>query len=106
LASSAKNPSPPPDGQSEQIIEVVLGTSARIGEVLAIRKCDVNVTASLATIRICGSRSPAGKPTYRQPHRSEKKRQGRAGSGLCGRGDPPAHDVVGPECASMVGCPP
>jgi hypothetical protein len=30
---------PPPDGQLEQIIEVMLGTSARIGEVLAIRKC-------------------------------------------------------------------
>jgi len=29
---------PPPDGQLEHIIEVMLGTSARIGEVLAIRK--------------------------------------------------------------------
>ncbi len=37
---------PPPDGQLEQIIEVMLGTSARIGEVLAIRKCDVDVTGS------------------------------------------------------------
>ena len=39
-------PGPPPDGQLEQIIEVMLGTSARIGEVLAIRKCDVDVTRS------------------------------------------------------------
>ena len=46
---------PPPDGQLEQIIEVMLGTSARIGEVLAIRKCDVNVTVSPATVRICGT---------------------------------------------------
>jgi integrase len=60
---------PPPDGQLEQIIEVMLGTSARIGEVLAIRKCDVDVTVSPATVRICGTIvSPAGKPTHRQPH--------------------------------------
>ncbi len=60
---------PPPDGQLEQIIEVMLGTSARIGEVLAIRKCDIDVTISPATVRICGTIvSPAGKPTHRQPH--------------------------------------
>ena len=33
-------PGPPPDGQLEQIIETMLGTSARIGEGLAIRRCD------------------------------------------------------------------
>ena len=60
---------PPPDGQLEQIIEVMLGTSARIGEVLAIRKCDVDVTGSPATVRISGTIvSPTGKPTRRQPH--------------------------------------
>ena len=60
---------PPPDGQLEQIIEVMLGTSARIGEVLAIRKCDVDVTSNPATVRICGTIvSPAGKPTHRQHH--------------------------------------
>lgn len=60
---------PPPDGQLEQIIEVMLGTSARIGEVLAIRKRDVNVTVSPATVRICGTIvSPGGKPTHRQSH--------------------------------------
>ena len=62
-------PGPPPDGQLEQIIDLMLGTSARIGEVLAIRKCDVDVTVSPATVRICGTVvSPAGKPTHRQPH--------------------------------------
>ena len=67
-------PGPPPDGQLEQIIEVMLGTSARIGEVLAIRKCDVDVTVSPATVRICGTIvSPAGKPTYRQPHPKSQK---------------------------------
>ncbi len=60
---------PKPDGQLEQIIEVMLGTSARIGEVLAIRKCDVDVTRSLATVRLCGTIvSPTGKPTHRQSH--------------------------------------
>lgn len=60
---------PPPDGQLEQIIEVMLGTSARIGEVLAIRRCDVDATCDPPTVRICGTIvSPAGKPTHRQPH--------------------------------------
>lgn len=67
-------PGPPPDGQLEQIIEVMLGTSARIGEVLAIRKCDVDVTVSPARVRICGTVvSPAGKPTYRQHHPKTQK---------------------------------
>lgn len=62
-------PGPPPDGQLEQIIEVLLGTSARIGEVLAIRKCDVDVTRAPATVLICGTIvSPKGRPTARQPH--------------------------------------
>jgi len=56
---------PKPDGQLELIIEVMLGTSARIGEV--IRKGDVDVTWSPATVRICGTIvSPSGKPTHRQ----------------------------------------
>ncbi|WP_200952756.1 MULTISPECIES: tyrosine-type recombinase/integrase [unclassified Nocardioides] len=64
---------PPPDGQLEQIIEVMLGTSARIGEVLAIRKCDVDVTVSPATVRISGTIvSPSGGPTHRQPHPKTK----------------------------------
>jgi integrase len=63
------HPGPPPDGQLEQIIEVMLGTSARIGEVLALRRCDVDVTVSPATVRICGTIvSPSGKPTHRQHH--------------------------------------
>src|SRR5665811_2425937 len=46
---------PKPDGQLEAIIEVMLGTSARIGEVLAICKCDVDATCSPSTVRICGT---------------------------------------------------
>jgi len=65
---------PPRDGQLEQIIEVMLGTSARIGEVLAIRKCDVDVTRSPATVRISGTIvSPSGKPTHWQPHPKTQK---------------------------------
>lgn len=65
---------PPPDGQLEQIIEVMLGTSARIGEVLAIRKGDIDVTRSPATVRISGTIvSPSGKPTHRQPHPKTQK---------------------------------
>lgn len=59
---------PKPDGQLEQIIEVMLGTSARIGEVLALRRCDVDVTSAPPTVRICGTIvSPPGQPTHRQP---------------------------------------
>lgn len=62
-------PGPPPDGQLELIIEVMLGTSARIGEVLALRKCDVDVTCTPPRVRICGTIvSPKGMPTHRQDH--------------------------------------
>ncbi|MEI2811966.1 MAG: hypothetical protein V9F00_17800 [Nocardioides sp.] len=37
---------PNPDGQFRQIVEVMLGTSARIGEVLAIRRRDFGPAAS------------------------------------------------------------
>jgi integrase len=67
-------PGPKPDGQLEQIIDVMLGTSARIGEALAIRKCDVDVTQTPATVRICGTIvSPTGKPTHRQDHPKTSK---------------------------------
>ncbi len=65
---------PKPDGQFEAIIEVMLGTSARIGEVLAIRKRDVDVTCSPATVRICGTViSPKGRSTFRQDHPKTSK---------------------------------
>ncbi len=77
LAPRSGLPGPPPDGQLEQLIEVMLGTSARIGEVLAIRKCDVDVTGFLATVRICGTivsppgSLPTGSPTPRRRSRPE-----------------------------------
>lgn len=67
-------PGPKPDGQLEAIIEVMLGTSARIGEVLAIRKCDIDATSTPATVRICGTIvSPKGKATHRQDHPTTSK---------------------------------
>jgi integrase len=66
-----------PDKQLEQIIEVILGTSARPGEVLAIRKQDVDLSRSPATVLIAGtiieSRSTG---LIRQPH-SKRERQHR-----------------------------
>lgn len=60
---------PKPDGQLGAIVEVMLGTSARIGEVLAIRRCDVDVTGETPSIRIAGTIvSPRGEPTVRQDH--------------------------------------
>jgi integrase len=35
-------PGPRPDGQVRDIIEILLGTAMRIGEVLALRPCDIN----------------------------------------------------------------
>lgn len=62
-------PGPRPDGQLGAIIEVMLGTSARIGEVLALRRCDVDVASSPPTARICGTIiKPKGKPVQRQDH--------------------------------------
>jgi len=60
---------PKPDGQLGAIVEVMLGTSARIGEVLAIRRCDVDITSSVPSIRIAGTIvSNKGEPTQRQDH--------------------------------------
>ncbi len=66
---SAGTSGPNPDGQLGQIVEVMLGTSARIGEVLAIRRHDLDLTTTPATLRICGTViSERGVGTYRQEH--------------------------------------
>ncbi|EYT56573.1 integrase [Leucobacter sp. UCD-THU] len=62
-------PGPKPDGQLSTIVEVMLGTSARIGEVLAIRRRDIDVTSAVPSIRISGTIvSHRGEPTMRQDH--------------------------------------
>lgn len=60
---------PKPDGQLGAIVEVMLGTSARIGEVLAIRCRDIDVTSPTPSVRIAGTIvSHRGEPTTRQDH--------------------------------------
>ncbi|WP_449280548.1 tyrosine-type recombinase/integrase [Leucobacter sp.] len=50
-----KRMGPKPDGQLEVIIETMLGTSARIGEVLAIRACDLDLDAQTPSVEITGT---------------------------------------------------
>lgn len=58
---------PKPDGQLGAIVEIMLGTSARIGEVLAIRRRDIDL--SVPSVRITGTIvSTKGEPTIRQDH--------------------------------------
>lgn len=60
---------PRPDKQLGQILEVILGTSARIGEVLAIRLCDLDLKSSVPSVRICGTIiSRPREETHRQDH--------------------------------------
>ncbi|QRY42123.1 tyrosine-type recombinase/integrase [Microbacterium hominis] len=60
---------PRPDRQLGQIIEVMLGTSARIGEVLALRLQDLGLDDPIPTARIAGTIiSRKGEPTHRQDH--------------------------------------
>jgi len=62
-------PGPRPDGQLGAIVEVMLGTSARIGEVLALRRCDVDVTGAPPSVRIAGTIvAHSGEPVQRQDH--------------------------------------
>lgn len=48
-------PGPPPDGQLAQVFEVMLGTSARLGEALAIRRGDVDLDAEQPAVTITGT---------------------------------------------------
>ena len=60
---------PKPDGQLSAIIEVMLGTSARIGEVLALRRRDVDMTGAPSSVSIRGTIvTERGVPPYRQDH--------------------------------------
>lgn len=60
---------PRPDRQLGQIVEVMLGTSARIGEVLAIRLQDLDLNSPIPTARIAGTIiTRNGEPTHRQDH--------------------------------------
>jgi integrase len=57
------------DRQLGQIVEVMLGTSARSGEVLAIRPQDLDLDGPISTVRIVGTIiTRKGQPTHRQDH--------------------------------------
>lgn len=59
----------PPDGQVRDVIEVMLGTSERIGEALALRKCDVDDTVTPMQVTVAGTLvAIKGKGVYRQDH--------------------------------------
>ncbi|WP_375405860.1 tyrosine-type recombinase/integrase [uncultured Amnibacterium sp.] len=66
---------PSPDGQLGAIVEVMLGTSARIGEVLAIRRRDIDAAVAPPTIRLAGTIvCPTGAPPERQDHPKTARR--------------------------------
>lgn len=48
-------PGPPPDDQLAQLFELMLGTSARLGEALAVRRCDVDLEADQPLVSITGT---------------------------------------------------
>jgi len=60
---------PRPDGQVRDVIEVLLGTSDRIGETLALRRCDIDDTVSPMQVTIAGTLVVVnGKGVLRQDH--------------------------------------
>ena len=60
---------PPPDGQVKDVIEVMLGTSDRIGEALALRKRDIDDTVMPMQVTVAGTLVVIkGHSVYRQDH--------------------------------------
>jgi integrase len=60
---------PKPDGQLSAIVEVMLGTSARIGEALVVRRRDVDLDSPTPSISIQGTIiMPRGQAPSRQDH--------------------------------------
>ncbi|TAM71343.1 MAG: integrase [Microbacteriaceae bacterium] len=62
----------------ENVMWIMIGTSARIGEVLGLRRCDVDVTSRPATVLIAGTiKQSKAKGLYRKntPKRSRQKRR-------------------------------
>jgi integrase len=60
---------PRSDGQVRDIIEVMLGTATRIGEVLALRQCDVDLNADPPQVSVSGTIVVhKGAAVHRQEH--------------------------------------
>lgn len=68
---------PKPDGQVRDLIEVMLGTATRIGETLALRKCDVDMAADPPRVHVSGTvivRKGAGVVRQAHPKTHESNR--------------------------------
>ncbi|MGL5826427.1 MAG: tyrosine-type recombinase/integrase, partial [Nocardioides sp.] len=65
---TTKRPGPKPNMDMPDIIDLLLATGCRIGEVLATRWSDIDFTANPPTISITGTiKTETGKGTYRKP---------------------------------------
>jgi integrase len=65
-------------GLLENVMWIMVGTSARIGEVLALRRCDVDVTTNPATALIAGTMTQTKAEGLRRkpaPKRTRQKRR-------------------------------
>jgi integrase len=63
-----KRPGPKPNKDMPDIVDLLLATGCRIGEVLAIRWTDIDLTATPPTVSISGTiKTETGKGTYRKP---------------------------------------
>lgn len=68
LAMIEKRPGPKPNQDMPDIIDLLLATGCRIGEVLAIRWTDIDLSATPPTVSISGTiKTETGKSTYRKP---------------------------------------
>lgn len=68
---------PRPDRQVSDVIEIMLGTATRIGEALALRKCDVDMKIDPPTVHITGTlvvRKGAGVTRQEHPKTDESNR--------------------------------
>ena len=75
---------PKPDGQVKDAIEVLLGTSMRPGEVLALRPCDIVDGEKGMVAHVRGTVAyREGRGTFRQDHpKTERVDQAGAGAGI------------------------
>lgn len=63
-----KRPGPKPNQDMPDIVDLLLATGCRIGEVLAIRWIDIDLSATPPTVSISGTiKTETGKGTYRKP---------------------------------------
>jgi len=63
-----ERPGPKPNKDMPDIIDLLLATGCRIGEVLALRWTDIDLTATPPTVSISGTiKTETGKGTYRKP---------------------------------------